>query len=57
MHRRRQPQDHLSAGLGSARLDKAQMSLGGAGGESEVELRETAPAAPVFQEPTKQAAV
>jgi hypothetical protein len=52
-----QPQDHLAARLSSARLDKAQVPLRGAGGEREIKLRKAAPAAPVFQEPTERAPV
>jgi len=57
IHCRSQPQDHLAAGLGSARLDKAQVPLRGAGGEREIELRKAAPSAPVLQEPTERAAI
>ena len=46
---RGEPQDHLPARAGAPGLEKAEMTLGGPGGASQIELREAATLAPPAQ--------
>lgn len=56
-HCLRYTQDHVAARRGAARLDKAQMTLGCAGGERQVKLRQATPVPPHFQQPAERAPI